>query len=78
MKSCLYVFRTLSKLGSHETVCLYAFRTVSKLESHETVSKDRDNCHVKMPEAHNKIIKFNQSLKIYENSIYLFRHIIPP
>ena len=43
--------------------CLHAFRTAYKFKSHESLCKDHDYCHVKMPEAHSNILKFNHEQK---------------
>ena len=43
--------------------CLHSFRTAYKLKSHESLCKDHDYCHVKMPEAHSNILKFNHEQK---------------
>ena len=40
-------------------IILYSFRTGNKLKSHEDISKNQDYCHLKMPDEHNYVLKFN-------------------
>ena len=45
------------------TICIHSFRTKKKLKLHKNVRKNHDNCHLKMPQEFNKILKYNQSQK---------------
>ena len=41
----------------------HSYRTKNRLKKHEKICKDHDFCHVKMPNEHNKILKYNQGEK---------------
>ena len=43
--------------------CLHSSGAANKLKSHEGLCKDHDYCQVKLPEAHNNILKFNHEQK---------------
>ena len=43
--------------------CLHMFRTENKLKSHENVCRNHNYCNIKMLEAFNKMLKFNQEHK---------------
>ena len=47
--------------------CFCSYTTAKKLKKHERICKDHDFCHVKLPNADNKILKYNpgeKSLKV--------------
>ena len=43
--------------------CLHSYRTKGILKKHEKVCNDHDHCYVKMPNEHEKILKYNQGEK---------------
>ena len=43
--------------------CFHSYRTKNKLEAYKKICENHDYCHVEMPNADNKIIKYNQGEK---------------
>ena len=44
-------------------ICFHSFRTENRIKLHDDICKNHDYCHLKMPKACNKILKFNQKHK---------------
>ena len=52
--------------------CFHVYRTKNKLETHKKICKNRDYCHIEMPNEDNKIIKYNQGEKSIKSPFAIY------
>ena len=67
-KESVSIIRRITSHHNGNVYCLIFFHSCStknKLKKHERVCNDHDCCYVEMPNADNKILKYNQT----ENSL---------
>ena len=52
--------------------CLHSFKTENKLKSHEKVCKNKDFCGIVMPSEDDKLLEFNQYMKLGKMPYFIY------
>ena len=52
--------------------CLHSYRVISKLKKHEKICKNHDFCHLKMPDAENRILESQPGKKSLKHAFIIY------
>ena len=52
--------------------CLHSYRTINKLKKHEKICKNRDFCHLKMPDVNNNILESKSGKKSLKHPFIIY------